>query len=122
MRHLFTDTTVKVVDNGPGKTPVNILYTGGGYTTADLPKFKGQVDSEINYRKIPNMLVRPFPRYFKFCNFYRIDLVIAQSGIEENANNAISGRHDNDRLGWVNGSHRFNEPPQLHRNGCGREG
>jgi len=108
----FTYTTHVLYQNGPASNRVNLGYASEGYTKSDLAVFPAQMDKAVNYIKKFSLAMRPIPRYFKFFNIYRIDLVSAESGLSQTTsfgqpniktvNNALGGTKDQDRLGWVN--------------------
>ncbi|MBN2035940.1 MAG: T9SS type A sorting domain-containing protein [Chitinispirillaceae bacterium] len=103
--------------NGPAGNRVNIGYAGDGYTVRDTGSFPGQAINNINYRRgrssVANnkMVMRPFPRYDKFFNWYIVNVVSRQSGLsvapsprdpkDVVVDNALGGTRDYDRLGWV---------------------
>jgi hypothetical protein len=107
----YTFKTFKIVDNGSSGNRVNVAYASEAYTVSQLAQFPAVVDSAIKYRRQFSLLARPLPRYYKFCNFYRIDLESPQSGLNvvsawggpiiTSVNNALGGTRDQDRLGWV---------------------
>lgn len=109
----FTLTVVPVNITGPTANRVNVGYAGEGYTAEELHTLPGHVKTAVEYMATDILYTRPYARYFKFMNIYRIDLVSAESGISQapsfgqpmtkEVKNAIGGARDNDRLGWVDG-------------------
>lgn len=101
----FDFTVKKKLIWGRETNRVNIGYTGDGFAASDTNKFYQYSDSSIAYRRglssIPNnaMVMRPFARYEKFCNYYQVNLISLSSGIPGPLGGATSGR-----LGTVNGS------------------
>lgn len=100
----FTYTFVKVQENGPWKNRVNMVYASDGYTASELPKAAAYVDSQIKWRNTEYLYARPFPRYAKFFNFYRIDMVSQESGMSSSGNrvnNALGATFDGDRVAYI---------------------
>lgn len=103
----FTYTFVKVLENGPWKNRVNMVYATDGYTESELPKAAAYVDSQIQWRNTQYLYARPFPRYANFFNFYRIDVVSQESGMSfpgSRVNNALGATFDGDRVAYINDS------------------
>ncbi|MDX9929980.1 MAG: M64 family metallopeptidase [Bacteroidales bacterium] len=109
----FNFKVVPVNITGPVANRVSVAYAAEGYTLADLPSFPGHIKPAIDYLATDILPTRPYPRYFKFLNIYRIDLISEESGISRapshgqpktvEVKNAIGGTRDEDRLGWVDG-------------------
>ncbi|MBN2035244.1 MAG: hypothetical protein JW768_00745 [Chitinispirillaceae bacterium] len=105
----FNYTVKKKLINGPYKNRVNIGYCGDGFAAADTNKFYRYADSSMAYRRglttIRNnaLVMRPFPRYDKFFNWYYINLISPSSGIPGPLGGSTSGRLGtiNDRQGYA---------------------
>ncbi|MBN1127480.1 MAG: hypothetical protein JXA71_00735 [Chitinispirillaceae bacterium] len=105
----FNYTVKKKLINGPFKNRVNIGYCGDGFAAADTNKFYNYADSSMAYRRgltsIRNnaMVMRPYPRYDKFFNWYYINLISPSSGIPGPLGGSTSGRLGtiNDRQGYA---------------------
>lgn len=110
---VFTFKVVPVNLTGTSENRVIIGYAGDGYTAAELPTLPGHVMTAVDYMASDILPTRPYARYFRFMNIYRIDLVSEESGISRaskfgdslsvKVKNAIGGTRDDDRLGWVDG-------------------
>jgi len=109
----FNYKVVPVNVSGPDNNRVKVAYAAEGYTAADLATFPGHVKMAVDYLQTETMATRPYPRYFRFLNIYRIDLVSEESGVSQSrrfgdtlkvkVKNSIGGTKDEDRLGWVDG-------------------
>ncbi|MBN1127479.1 MAG: hypothetical protein JXA71_00730 [Chitinispirillaceae bacterium] len=101
----FNYTTKARLINGQVKNRVNLVIVGDGYAVADTNNFYAIADSNMKYRRgtssIANnaMVIRPFPRYDKFFNWYQINLISPTSGCPGPLGGRGSGR-----LGTVNGT------------------
>jgi len=109
----FNYKVVPVIVTGADNNRVKVGYAAEGYTAADLSTFPGHVKTAVDYLYTETPATRPFPRYVKFMNIYRIDLVSEESGVSQSqkfgdtlkikVKNSIGGTKDEDRLGWVDG-------------------
>jgi hypothetical protein len=77
-----------MINNGPSANRVDIVFLGDGYTAADhsAGTYVNHITGYINYMFTPGALVDPFPRYNKFFNVHRVNVVSAQSGADQPQN------------------------------------
>lgn len=109
----FRFKVVPVNITGHDSNRVTIAYAAEGYTAEELHTFPAHVQTAVNYLATDILSTRPYTRYFRFFNIYRIDLESPESGISRapshgqplttEVKNVIGGTRDEDRLGWVNG-------------------
>jgi len=109
----FQYKVVPVNITGHDSNRVTIAYAAEGYTAEELSTFPAHVQTAVDYLNTEILTTRPYSRYFRFFNIYRIDLVSPESGISRapshgqpltsEVKNVIGGTRDEDRLGWVNG-------------------
>lgn len=110
---VFNFKVVPVNLTGSAENRVTVGYAGDGYTAADLSTLPGHVKTAVDYLATDILPTRPYARYYRFLNIYRIDLVSEESGISRaskfgdslsvKVKNSIGGTRDDDRLGWVDG-------------------
>jgi hypothetical protein len=62
---------------GPASERLNLVLLGDGYTAAELPKFREQVDKHLNVQ----WSIEPFRSYRNYFNVYVIEIVSGESGI-----------------------------------------
>lgn len=72
-----TATVTPIQVTGPPEQRLNLVVLGDGYTAADLPKFREQVDKHLNIQ----WSFEPFRSYRNYFNVYRIDVVSGVRGI-----------------------------------------
>jgi hypothetical protein len=76
---------VTIIDNGPASNRINLFFLGDGYTQADINagKYDRDIQSYLDHLfNEPGYLSDPFPRYEKFFNVFKSNLVSAQSGAD----------------------------------------
>lgn len=73
-----------IVGNGDPANRVNIVFLGDGYTQSDLDAgiYDLHVQSYLDYMFAGGVLADPFPRYKKFFNSHKIDVVSNESGAD----------------------------------------
>lgn len=62
---------------GPAAERLNLLVFGDGYTAADMPKFRAEVDKHLNVQ----WSIEPFKSYRSYFNVYMIEIESPVSGI-----------------------------------------
>jgi len=62
---------------GPASERLNLLVFGDGYTAADMPKFRAEVDKHLNVQ----WSIEPFKSYRSYFNVYMIEVESPVSGI-----------------------------------------
>jgi hypothetical protein len=70
-------TVVPLQITGPPEERLNLVVLGDGYTAAEMPKFREQVDKHLNVQ----WSIEPFRNYRNYFNVYMIEVVSAVSGI-----------------------------------------
>jgi hypothetical protein len=80
-------TVSTVMDNGPSNNRIDLIFIGDGYTASQLDSiYAGHVQDELAY--LFNGAYRnPFPRYEKFFNAHRVNVVSNESGADQPPNN-----------------------------------
>ncbi|WP_270028204.1 M64 family metallopeptidase [Solirubrobacter phytolaccae] len=63
---------------GPAANRFNLVIAGDGYTEADLPKFRAEVDKHLNVM----WSIEPYKSYRNYINVYMIEIISAESGID----------------------------------------
>ncbi len=76
-----TEAAAKVVPiqvTGPAESRFNLVVMGDGYTEADLPKFREQVDKHLNVL----WSIEPFKSYRNYLNVYAVEIPSPESGVD----------------------------------------
>ncbi len=63
---------------GPASSRFNLVVMGDGYTAAELPKFREQVDKHLNVL----WSIEPFKSYRNYFNVYAVEIASPQSGVD----------------------------------------
>ncbi|WP_433020433.1 M64 family metallopeptidase [Kribbella sp. CA-294648] len=63
---------------GPASSRFNLVVMGDGYTAADLPKFRQQVDKHLNVL----WSIEPFKSYRNYINVYAVEIPSPESGVD----------------------------------------
>ena len=63
---------------GPAANRFNLVIAGDGYTEAELPKFRQQVDKHLNIM----WSIEPYKSYRNYINVYMIEIISGESGID----------------------------------------
>jgi len=71
-------TVVPLQVTGPASSRFNLVVMGDGYTTADLPKFREQVDKHLNVL----WSIEPFKSYRNYLNVYAVEIPSPESGVD----------------------------------------
>ncbi|MFC0622608.1 M64 family metallopeptidase [Kribbella deserti] len=69
---------VPIQVTGPASSRFNLVVMGDGYTAAELPKFREQVDKHLNVL----WSIEPFKSYRSYVNVYAIEIPSPQSGVD----------------------------------------
>lgn len=70
-----------IIDNGPSSNRVDIMFLGDGYTAEEIgTTYVSHIDAMLTH--MFNEGEDPFPRYAKFFNVHRIDVVSQESGAD----------------------------------------
>src|SRR6185503_1708620 len=72
------ETVETIINNGSPANRVDIVILGDGYTSADLPKYKTDVQNAMT-QFFNN---EPFGEYRNFFNVHRVDVISSQSGAD----------------------------------------
>ncbi|GAA4673269.1 peptidase [Phytohabitans rumicis] len=70
-------TLVPLQITGPASQRLNLVVLGDGYTAAEIPKFRADVDRHLNVQ----WSIEPFRSYRNYFNVYAIEMVSGESGI-----------------------------------------
>jgi hypothetical protein len=76
-----TDAAAKVIPlqvTGPTESRFNLVVMGDGYTEAELPKFREQVDKHLNVL----WSIEPFKSYRNHLNVYAVEIPSPDSGVD----------------------------------------
>jgi hypothetical protein len=73
-----TATVVPIQVTGPAASRFNLVVMGDGYTAAELPKFREQVDKHLNIL----WSIEPFKSYRNYVNVYAVEITSPQSGVD----------------------------------------
>jgi hypothetical protein len=71
-------TVVPIQVTGPATSRFNLVVMGDGYTAAELPKFRDQVDKHLNVL----WSIEPFKSYRNYLNVYAVEIPSPQSGVD----------------------------------------
>ncbi|WP_026162995.1 M64 family metallopeptidase [Kribbella catacumbae] len=71
-------TVVPLQVTGPAASRFNLVVMGDGYTAADLPKFREQVDKHLNVL----WSIEPFKSYRNYVNVYAVEIASPESGVD----------------------------------------
>ncbi|ADB31395.1 hypothetical protein Kfla_2319 [Kribbella flavida DSM 17836] len=71
-------TVVPLQVTGPATSRFNLVVMGDGYTAAELPKFREQVDKHLNVL----WSIEPFKSYRNYLNVYALEIPSPQSGVD----------------------------------------
>jgi hypothetical protein len=71
-------TVVPLQVTGPASSRFNLVVMGDGYTAADLPKFREQVDKHLNVL----WSIEPFKTYRNYINVYAVEIASPESGVD----------------------------------------
>ena len=72
-----TATVVPVSVNGDPAARFSLVVMGDGYTAAELPKYRAQLDKHLNVL----WSIEPFRSYRNYINVYSVEIVSGESGI-----------------------------------------
>ncbi len=68
-----------IVNNGPPREKVDLVFLGEGYTSSELTQYRDDVQRFTDYL----FTQPPFSDYKSFFNVHRVDVVSSQSGIDD---------------------------------------
>src|SRR3954466_7224649 len=68
---------VPIQVTGPPANRFNLVIASDGYTEADMPKFRQQVDKHLNIM----WSIEPYKSYRNYINVYAIEILSGESGI-----------------------------------------
>lgn len=71
-------TVVPIQVTGPTASRFNIVVLGDGYTAAELPKFRQQLDKHLNVL----WSIEPFKSYRSYINVYAVEIPSPESGVD----------------------------------------
>ncbi|MEU8221240.1 M64 family metallopeptidase [Kribbella sp. NPDC048915] len=71
-------TVVPIQVTGPASSRFNLVVMGDGYTTAELPKFREQLDKHLNIL----WSIEPFKSYRNYVNVYAVEIASPESGVD----------------------------------------
>lgn len=71
-------TVVPIQVTGPVSARFNLVVLGDGYTAADLPAFRRDLDKHLNVL----WSIEPFKSYRSYVNVYAVEIESAQSGVD----------------------------------------
>jgi IgA Peptidase M64 len=91
-------TVVPLQITGPPAQRLNLVILGDGYTEAELPKFRAEVDRHLNVL----WSIDPFRSYRNYFNIYALEIVSAVSGISCDPDDGNVRRNTPLRLNFVN--------------------
>ncbi|MGW7680163.1 M64 family metallopeptidase [Kribbella sp. NPDC054772] len=71
-------TVVPIQVTGPASSRFNLVVMGDGYTAAELPKFREQLDKHLNIL----WSIEPFKSYRNYVNVYAVEIASPESGVD----------------------------------------
>ncbi|WBQ03250.1 M64 family metallopeptidase [Kribbella sp. CA-293567] len=71
-------TVVPLQVTGPASSRFNLVVMGDGYTSAELPKFREQLDKHLNVL----WSIEPFKSYRNYINVYAVEIPSPESGVD----------------------------------------
>jgi IgA Peptidase M64 len=71
-------TVVPIQVTGDPAKRFNLVVLGDGYTAADMPKFRENVDKHLNIL----WTIEPFKSYRSYVNVYAVEITSAESGVD----------------------------------------
>ncbi|MER7244872.1 M64 family metallopeptidase [Kribbella sp. NPDC000426] len=71
-------TVVPIQVTGPAASRFNLVVMGDGYTAAELPKFREQLDKHLNIL----WSIEPFKSYRNYVNVYAVEIASPESGVD----------------------------------------
>jgi hypothetical protein len=71
-------TVVPLQVTGPAASRFNLVVMGDGYSAAELPKFRAQVDKHLNVL----WSIEPFKSYRNYFNVYAVEIPSPESGVD----------------------------------------
>ncbi|WP_350277668.1 M64 family metallopeptidase [Kribbella sp. HUAS MG21] len=69
---------VPIQVSGPAASRFNLVVMGDGYTAAELPKFREQLDKHLNVL----WSIEPFKSYRNYINVYAVEIASPESGLD----------------------------------------
>lgn len=69
---------VPIQVTGPASSRFNLVVMGDGYTAAELPKFREQLDKHLNVL----WSIEPFKSYRSYVNVYAVEIPSPESGVD----------------------------------------
>lgn len=74
---------VTIRDNGPSSNRVDLVLVGDGYLTSEMSRFATHAAGIV----VPFFSQEPFDAYAAYFNVHRVEVISAQSGVDELDNN-----------------------------------
>ncbi|MET9274792.1 M64 family metallopeptidase [Kribbella sp. NPDC003557] len=71
-------TVVPIQVTGPASSRFNLVVMGDGYTAAELPRFREQLDKHLNIL----WSIEPFKSYRNYVNVYAVEIASPESGVD----------------------------------------
>jgi hypothetical protein len=71
-------TVVSIQVTGPAASRFNLVVMGDGYTAAELPKFREQLDKHLKIL----WSIEPFKSYRNYVNVYAVEIASPESGVD----------------------------------------
>jgi hypothetical protein len=96
-------SSTTVLDNGPPARRIDLVFVGDGYRSADLPGYAAQVQSALNAL----LAQEPYATYRTFFNAHRVDVVSAESGVDNDPTQGIYRNTAMDMAFWCGGTERL---------------
>jgi len=94
---------VTVLDNGPSANRIDLVFVGDGYTSAELGAYASHVAAIY-----PTFLqTQPLSDYATYFNIHRVDVVSAESGVDNDPTQGISRNTALDMGFWCGGTERL---------------
>jgi hypothetical protein len=89
---IFSQATIQqILNNGPTKNRINIVYLSEGYTISQLPKFSEDAKKYLNYLFTND----PFKEYKRYFNAFSISVVSNDSGSDHPSQNIFRDTYFN---------------------------
>tara|TARA_B100001059_G_scaffold66853_1_gene63511 strand:+ start:185 stop:1756 length:1572 start_codon:yes stop_codon:yes gene_type:complete len=92
-----------ILSNGPSANRVDIVFIGDGFTKADLPTWPAV--AVAGYERL--FQYEPFIRYQEYFNVHRVDVISAESGVDDDPTEGVERDTALDMRFWCSGIERL---------------
>jgi hypothetical protein len=96
-------TVTPIMVNGPSASKFDLVFVGDGYTSSQLTTYSSHVTSKFN----EIMAIEPFKSHRTQFNAWRVDVISAQSGVDNDPTQGILKNTALDMYFWCGGIERL---------------